>query len=104
MSRVRRLWSVFWVALALAIGQQAALLHDLAHATERLAQRKDSAPAPQTCDKCFLCAERSSAAGATMPALPVVGAIHAPAAVRLPHDAAIAPRLAFHSRAPPALL
>ena len=104
MSRVRRLWSVLWIALALAIGQQAAALHGLSHATERLAQRKDSAPAPQTCDKCFLCAELSSAAGATMPALPAVGAVHTPADAPLPHDAAIAPRLAFNSRAPPALL
>ena len=54
MSRVRRFWSVVWVALALLVGQQAATLHDLGHAVKRInAPVQDQYPAGDSCDKCF---------------------------------------------------
>ena len=54
MNRVRRFWSVLWVALALLVGQQAAALHDLGHAVKRInAPVQDQYPGADTCDKCF---------------------------------------------------
>ncbi len=54
MSRVQRFWSILCVALALAVGQQAALLHDLGHAVKRIhAPAQDQYPGSDTCDKCF---------------------------------------------------
>jgi hypothetical protein len=104
MNRFRRLAFAAWLALALIVGQQAVALHDLGHATERLASQKDSAPSPNSCGKCFMCAGLSSGAAATMPVL------HVPAAATtspaLPdHQSAPTPaRFAFLSRAPPTLL
>lgn len=104
MSRVRAFLTVLWVAIALAVGQQAAALHDLEHLTERLASRKDSAPAPKPCDKHFLCAQLSSAAGATMPVLPVLALDEASVPALLSTSAPTPTRFAFRSRAPPTLL
>src|SRR5882672_5514652 len=104
MTRFRRLASALWLALALMVGQQAAALHELGHATERLASKKDSVPAPQSCDQCFVCSGLSSAATPTMLALQAPQASsHEPAQV----DQQCAPtpsRLAFRSQAPPILL
>ena|SRR5438128_4924011 len=101
---LRRFGFALWLALAVVVGQQAAALHDLAHATERFGSQNDSAPAPQTCDKCFACATLAGGATATPPPLPAFDAT-----VEHPqqHGACPAPgaaRFAFLSRAPPALL
>jgi hypothetical protein len=101
VSRTRRIFFALWMALAVVIGQHAVAMHDLAHAA---GHKQESTPGKSTCDKCFACAELSSAVGASIP--PVALPEAAPH-VSLSHpDAAIcaAPRLAFRSRAPPTLL
>ena len=104
MTRLRRLASALWLALALVAGQHAAALHDLGHATERLASKKDWTPAPLACDQCFVCSGLASAATATMPALHVPQASSAPAAQADQQCAPTPARLAFRSQAPPVLL
>jgi hypothetical protein len=100
MTRLRRVLFVFLVAFAVVIGQQAVALHDMSHAT---GHKQESTPGKSTCDKCFACAELSSAVGTSIPpvvlpdAVPVIGEQHSDSAV------CAAPRLAFHSRAPPTL-
>jgi hypothetical protein len=86
------------------VGQQAAALHDLGHATEKLSHKQDSKPVSSTCDQCFACAELSGAIGATLPSVPCVEASPVQVAASLERGVAVAPRLAFRSRAPPALL
>ena len=95
----RRFFAAFWIALALLVGQQAAALHDLSHATDLLKGK----PAHHSCDQCFLSAQLSGAVGATIPELPVVPM--APASSGRVEDRSIssAPRGLFRSRAPPAL-
>src|SRR5450631_788300 len=100
MKSNHRFAAAFWLALALLVGQQAAALHDLGHATERLAHHQDSKTPPASCDRCFACAELSSAVSAVPVVLPRVSAgIPVTCLVR---DAAVfaAPRLAFRSQAP----
>ena len=104
MKPIRRLASALWLALALLVGQQAAALHDLGHATEKLSQKHDSKPGSSTCGQCFACAELSGAVGTTLPPLPSTDADHAQCARPLEQGVAVAPRLAFRSRAPPTLL
>lgn len=104
MTRLRRIASAFWLALALLAGQHVAALHGLAHATEQFTQKKDSPHAPASCDKCFACAELSSAAAATVPSLPVVIAGSYLHLARFEPGTSPAARLAFRSRAPPTLL
>jgi hypothetical protein len=104
MNSIRRVATAFWLALALLVGQQAAALHDLGHATEKLSQKHDSKPGSSTCDQCFACAELSGAVGTTLPAQPALDAAHAQCTRPLEQGVAAAPRLAFHSRAPPTLL
>jgi hypothetical protein len=99
MSRFRRIFFAFWLALAVVAGQYAVAAHDLAHA----AGHKEGVPGKSTCDTCFACAELSSAVGASIP--PVVLPDNAPQAVLIDPDTAVcaAPRLAFQSRGPPTL-
>jgi hypothetical protein len=105
MNSLRRLATAFGVSLALLVSQQAAALHDLGHATERLSHKQDSKPGTSsTCDQCFACAELSGAVGTTLPKLPSSQGVHAQCARPLEQGVAVAPRLAFRSRAPPALL
>ena len=104
MKPIRRLASILWLALALLVGQQAAALHDLGHATGKLTHKQDSNKAPVSCDQCFACAELSGAVGVTVPELPVVAACPPRAAETLSPGAAFPARLAYRSQAPPALL
>jgi len=100
MNRARRILFALWMALAVVVGQQAVALHDLSHVA---GHKQDSTPGKSTCDKCFACAELSSAVGTSIPAVvlpdatPVVREQHSDAAF------CTAPRLAFRSRAPPKL-
>jgi hypothetical protein len=95
---LRRAIAAFWFALLL-LGQQAAALHAVAHAAERL---DGSAPA-QFCDQCFLGAQVSSALGASMPELPAVRAEFEPPLFDVaPRVDAEAP-VYFQARAPPTL-
>jgi len=103
MKPLRRLGTALWLALALLVGQQAAALHDLGHAIQQV-EHKGSAPSSNTCDECFACAQLGAAVGIDPPAIPQGDATEA-----VPHIAAwtspsTAPRLAFLSTGPPALL
>ena len=103
MRPARRIVIAFSLALALLFGQQAAALHDLGHAVDRIAH-KSSLPFGNTCDECFACAQLAGAVGPTLPPIPPV---------LLPDDAprdtdcvsaTTAPRFAFLSRGPPVFL
>jgi hypothetical protein len=104
MSRVRRFWSAVWVALALAVGQQAALLHDLGHAVKRIhAPTQDQYPASHTCDKCFGFSQLSGTAPGGVHALALAAdslSFTSFAAIVAPSRTVVATR----SRAPPAVL
>ncbi|HSN22384.1 MAG TPA: hypothetical protein VLS49_16995 [Usitatibacter sp.] len=103
MHPVRRVFLAFSLALALLVGQQAAALHDLGHAVDRI-EHKSTLPFGTTCDECFACAQLSGAVGATFPVIPpVLLPDGAPRDVRCA-SAATAPRFAFLSRGPPAVL
>lgn len=104
MRSIRRLASILWLALALLVGQQAAALHDLGHATGQLSHKQDSKNPSSTCGECFACAELSGAVGVTVPVLPVVAACTPRAADPIISSAASPARLAYRSRAPPAFL
>jgi len=102
MKQLRTFGFLLWLALALVVGQQALLLHDLAHASEKLSQ-KDSKPAPAKCDQCFACAQLAGGAPATVPTVPAVtcgidGVAH------VEQVALAAALLAYRSQAPPVLL
>ena len=96
---LRRIFFALWMACAIVVAQQAVAMHDLAHA---FGHKQESTPGKSTCDKCFACAELSSAVGTSIP--PVAFPDTAPSVVHADSSAAAcaAPRLAFHSRAPPA--
>lgn len=85
------------MAFAILAGQHAVAMHDLAHA----AGHKEGVPGKTTCDKCFACAELSSAVGAAIPpvALPDAAPVVArDASAQFP---CAAPLLAYRSQAPP---
>jgi hypothetical protein len=98
MTRLARILLAFWMAFAILAGQHAVAMHDFAHA----AGHKEGVPGKTACDKCFACAELSSAVGTTIPPVALPDSAPLPSAGAC--DAAIgaAPRFAFHSRAPPA--
>lgn len=104
MNPVRRLFAAFWLALALLVGQQAAALHDLAHATEQIGKKKPGVPGHHACDQCFLSAQLAGAIGATIAALPAVVAGGERIDLRFTEAAPTELRFAFLSRAPPTLL
>jgi len=104
MNRLRRFAFAISLALALAVGQQAAALHALGHATERFASHKDSTPAKHSSAECFLCAAFSGAAAAPPLALHLFHVTDATPASRDHRSVSIAARFAYLSRAPPALL
>ena len=86
-----------WMAFAILAAQHAVAMHDLAHA----AGHKEGAPGKTTCDKCFACAELSSAVGTTIPPVALPDDAPLPSARECEAAAGAAPRLAFRSRAPP---
>ena len=102
MKALRRLGFALWLALALVVGQQAALLHDLGHASEKLTQ-KDSKPAPSKCDECFACAQLVGGAPVTVATVPPV-ACGIELFVTLEHVVVASALLAYQAQAPPVLL
>ncbi len=91
------------LALALLLGQQHAALHWLSHAVEAT-HAKAGTPAPsEHCDECLAVAGLGAAATSTSPELPAAPAAHVESARAADARAALAPRLAFRSRAPPTL-
>ena len=96
---MRRLLAILWLALAVAIGQHAASVHALKHATDALA---GTTQAPQECEQHSLLSSLGSAAGSDSRAAPAMeSASPAPVA---PHAERVAlpVRYSFLSRAPPA--
>jgi hypothetical protein len=104
MRGMRRFASAFWLALALLLGQHASLVHALGHATEQISKKKDSKPAPASCDQCFAFAELSNAIGTAPVAFAGLELAFAAHAVSFPFDAPAHPRLAYRSQAPPTFL
>lgn len=104
MKRLRSFATALWLALALVVGQQAAALHDLGHATESLGSQKGSTPSQHSSDECFLCATLAGAATAPQFAFHLSQATSATPAFHAAREQRTAPRLAFRSRAPPILL
>lgn len=96
----RRLFLAFSLAFALAFAQQAAALHDLGHAVDRV-EHKSPLPSGGTCDRCFACAQLSGAVGASLPIIPPVLLPDAAPRDVAYVSVAAAPRFAFLSRAPP---
>lgn len=103
MKSLRRIAFALAVALAVVFGQHAAALHDLGHAANQIAH-KGSVPAGSTCDQCFACAQLSGAVGTSLPAVPAVRLTEPLPAERASEGIGAAPRFAFLSRGPPALL
>jgi hypothetical protein len=97
-----RLAVILGLALALLGAQQAAAWHDLGHLTG--SHKQDSKPGSSQCKLCFACAELSGAVGMTFPRVPPGDAAHIQFATSLDPGVALAPCLAFRSRAPPTLL
>jgi hypothetical protein len=103
MKSLRCLGTALWLALALLVGQQAAALHDLGHAINQV-EHKGSTPSSNTCDECFACAQLGAAVGIEPPAIPQGEATEAVPRPEAWSSSCIAPRLAFLSTGPPALL
>src|SRR5258708_35043232 len=101
MNRMRGIFAASWLALALLLAQQAAQLHDLGHAIQRIqTDSQDQHPGSDTCDKCSLYAPFSGAAAtfvATLDVLPA--AIISSFAAFLPAQSRTV--VASRSRAPP---
>jgi hypothetical protein len=102
MRSLRHLGFALWLALAVVVGQQAAALHSLAHANESLSHKK-GVPAQSQCETCSQLAGFAGAMGAHCAATSVVDA--SPPRALLPRErlADLSTRLAYLSRAPPAL-
>ena len=104
MKALRRLGFALWLALALVVGQQAAALHALGHATESLSHKQDQKqPAQSKCGECFVCSQLGAGAATTIPEVPLVEcgvATQVASAV----GAHAAPILAYLSQGPPTLL
>ncbi len=98
MTRLARIVFALCLGLAVLAGQHAVAMHDLAHASGH----KEGVPGKTTCDKCFACAELSSAVGATIPAVVLPQAAPLPSTRECEAAIGAAPRLAFRSHAPPA--
>jgi hypothetical protein len=101
MRALRHLGFALWLALALVVGQQAAALHALGHATERLSQKPDkNAPTP-SCSQCPLFSPLSGAApSGSLPSLALAGDFPCFTATQAAAPRP-APAVPFHSRAPP---
>lgn len=103
MKRFRKLGFALWLVLALLVGQQAAALHELGHATAEFAQDKGTPSKSAKCDKHFLFAQFSGAVGEVVTPL-AVSAGDAVAALVHQAFAPAVTHLAFRSRAPPPIL
>ena len=98
LSGLRRILFASWLALAIVLGQQAVVLHDIAHAT---GHKQESTPGKTACDKCFACAELSGAMAASIIPVAVTDSTHSLPASRGRAAASAATWLAYRSQAPP---
>jgi hypothetical protein len=102
MKLFRRFGFALWLALALVAGQHAALLHDLGHAAESLAQKHDGKPQPAKCDKHIALSQFAGAASTALE----IPAVECDTLESFASEtvAPLARVLAYRSQAPPALL
>ena len=100
MPRLHRFAAALLLGLSLLMGQQAALLHGLGHAAD--AVKQDAGTAPATCADHALYVAFAGGLTAEPPAAPFVAAVVPAPAEQALRSATLAPRHAFHSRAPPA--
>ncbi len=98
---LRRFGLALGVAAALVLGQQAAVLHELGHATSQIAS-KGGKPVSPVCDECFVFAPFFGAVGASAAQVAIVPLGTIIAAEEALASLDTAPLLAFRSRAPPA--
>jgi hypothetical protein len=84
------------------LGQELAVLHDLAHSTARLSQPHDSTPAQTLCDLCALGAQAGGTGGTAFPEVRLVRVRAVAAAMPAEPADPSQPRFAFLSRGPPA--
>lgn len=98
MNRARHLLVAIGLAFALLLGQHAAALHGLAHASADL--QKQSAPA-KTCEDHSLFVALGHGVAAKSAIAPLVAAECARPAVESLRSASLPQRFRFHSRAPP---
>jgi hypothetical protein len=98
LNRFRHIFFALWMALAVVVGQQAVVLHDLSHVA---GHKQDSTPGKSTCDKCFACAQLSGAVGASVPVVPAIPADDAAPIAVIALVAPAPARFAYQSRAPP---
>ena len=104
MRSLRHFGFALWLALAFVVGQEAAALHALSHATQKVTEKHESTPAKSQCDACSQLAGFAGAMGAHVSVVPAV--IAASPRALFDHDTSIrtAQRFAFLSRAPPTFL
>lgn len=102
MKKLHKFLLAFGLALAFSLGQHAAALHALGHATDALSQN-DSTPAPSKCADHSLFSTLGAGLGSKAPVAPFVAAVSRVATVALHASATLAPRFSFLSRAPPPL-
>src|SRR5262245_2664781 len=103
MKLFRRLALAFLLAFALVAGQQAAALHELAHATGEIAP-KHGTKGTTGCDTHYLYSQLGATANAAKSVPPVVACAAPQAPLYAWHSAPIVARFAFNPRAPPTLL
>ena len=104
MKPVRRLGFAIWLALALLVGEQGGLLHELGHGLQRIqTPTQHHYPGSDTCDKCFAFSQLSGPAPGAIAAVALLPA----AIVASTFVAILAPSrtvVASRSRAPPIIL
>jgi hypothetical protein len=100
---MRRPIIAVWLALFLLVGQQAAVLHGLAHATDQLAPHKQL-PAKSDCDLCLEIAPFCGAIGPTVPIIDAVAAEPPRAIFVSEHFAPSTAPVYFLSQGPPPAL
>ena len=103
MKFLRRIGFLLGLALIVAMGQQAGLLHGLTHATERLSQKQDAPAVPPACEQCALFAQLDGMPSVGLLPLPAM-ATHTVAVTRAERSLPVAAPVVFLSRAPPVLL
>ena len=102
MTFLQRGCTTLLAALALLIGQHAALQHGLAHALEAVAGTETPATPPEaSCDEHYACAQLSGAIGGALPPAHFGAARSELAVAGFSASVAQAPRLAYRAQAPP---
>ncbi|APV50047.1 hypothetical protein BWI17_10335 [Betaproteobacteria bacterium GR16-43] len=102
MNFFRRFGFAVWLALAVVVGQQAVLLHDLGHAVERMADGTGKQlPAEKKCDTHFTCSQLGSAVGSSAPVFAVAESGSVEVSSFVTAEASQRTRLAYRAQAPP---